>query len=238
MGQHILVVEDEPDISALLAYHLTRASYRVRTVAGGLEALSAIRSHRPALVILDLMIPELPGLELLSRLRGDPELLDLPVLILTARGEEWQRVEGLRAGADDYVTKPFSPEELVLRVEAILRRVPSERDASSVNTGGRVGVLRDGGVLMDLGAAQVEVAGTPVQLTPTEFRLLRVLMERRGRVQSRTQILDSVWDEADDVTPRTVDMHIQRLRGKLGVAAQGIETVRGFGYRWNPDFEG
>ncbi len=235
MGHHILVVEDEPDISALLAYHLTRASHRVRTVAGGLEALSAIQSHRPALVILDLMLPELPGLEFLSRLRADPELHDLPVLILTARGEERERVEGLRAGADDYVTKPFSPEELVLRVEAILRRVPSEGDPPS-GTGRKL--LRDGAVLMDLGAAQVEVAGTPVQLTPTEFRLLRVLMERRGRVQSRVQLLDSVWDEAEEVTPRTVDMHIQRLRGKLGMAAKGIETVRGFGYRWRSDFEG
>ena len=232
MGHHILIVEDEPDISALLAYHLTRASHRVRNVGGGMEALEAIRSHRPSLVILDLMIPELPGLELLSQLRADPEFADLPVLILTARGEEEERVAGLRAGADDYVTKPFSPEELILRVEAILRRVTSPEGAGILPGGSR---LEDGPVQMDLGAAQVKVHGIPVQLTPTEFRLLQVLLERRGRVQSRSQLLESAWDEADAVTPRTVDMHIQRLRAKLGSAGDGIETVRGFGYRWWSD---
>lgn len=229
MGQLILVVEDEPDISALLAYHLTRASHRVRAVAGGLEALAAIGSERPALVILDLMIPELPGLEVLARLRADPELRDLPVLILTARHQEHERVEGLRAGADDYVAKPFSPEELLLRVEAILRRVDR---AAPPRAQGEGAILRTGSVIIDVGAAQVEVDGLPVQLTPTEYRLLRTLVERRGRVQSRAQLLEAGWEEAGAVTPRTVDMHVQRLRAKLGGSGARLETVRGFGYRW------
>ena len=233
MGAHILVVDDEPDISAMVAYHLARESYRVRTVADGAEALEALGRERPDLVVLDLMLPEMSGLEVLREIRSRPELEGLPVILLTARKEERDRVEGLELGADDYVAKPFSPRELVLRVGAVLRRVQQQPPAREA---GRL--LRVGPVKIDTGAAQVEVAGEPVTLTPLEYRLLRVLVERRGRVQSRRQLLEAVWETTADITTRTVDMHVQRLRGKLeeaGGAADWIETVRGFGYRFRAE---
>ncbi len=230
MDAHILVVDDEPDIAALVAYHLARESYRVRTATTGPEALVAVEREVPDLVILDLMLPEMSGLEVLRELRGRPELAGIPVILLTARKEERDRVEGLELGADDYVPKPFSPQELVLRVRAVLRRVRQEPPISS---GGRI--LRAGPVTIDTGAAQAEVNGQPLQLTPTEYRLLEVLVERRGRVQDRRQLLETVWDTTARITTRTVDMHVQRLRAKLGEAAGWLETVRGFGYRFRTD---
>ena len=230
MNAHILVVDDEPDISALLAYHLARESYRVRTAATGLEAMRAIASEPPDLVVLDLMLPELSGLEVLSEIRARPELHDVAVILLTARREERDRLEGLRLGADDYVSKPFSPQELVLRVAAVLRRVRQPPPASA---GGKI--LRGGPFLLDPAAARAEVGGRALELTPTEFRLLQILMERRGRVQSRRQLLEAVWDVTARITTRTVDMHVQRLRTKAAEGAEWIETVRGFGYRFRPD---
>ena len=230
MASHILVVDDEPDIAALVAYHLARERYRVRTVSDGNEALSAIEAERPDLVVLDIMLPGTPGLEVLREIRRRSELEGLPVLLLTARREERDRVEGLRLGADDYVPKPFSPQELVLRVGAVLRRVQQRPPAPGA---GRV--LRAGPFIVDLEAAHAELGGTPLELTPTEFRLLAVLMERRGRVQSRRQLLETVWEVTARITTRTVDMHVQRLRGKLGDHAFWIETARGFGYRFRAD---
>jgi len=230
MSDHILVVDDEPDISALVAYHLARESYRVRTVADGREALEAVERERPDLIVLDLMLPGMPGLDVLRELRRRPEFENIPVILLTARKEEADRVEGLRLGADDYLSKPFSPQELVLRVGAILRRVHQHPPASP---GGQL--LRGGPVTIDTGAAQVEVHGRPLVLTPTEYRLLLVLMERRGRVQSRRQLLEAVWETTADITTRTVDMHVQRLRMKLGEASDWLETVRGFGYRFRSE---
>ncbi len=223
-GDRVLVVDDEADIVALVAYHLARNGYRVSTATSGPDALEAARRERPALVVLDLMLPGLSGYEVLETLRAGETTRDVAVLMLTARREESDRIRGLSLGADDYLTKPFSPQELVLRVAAILRRV----SAGGATIGDRIHV----GVLdIDTGAHVVRVSGEPVELTPTEFKLLLTLAERRGRVQARAHLLQSVWDAAPDIQTRTVDMHVQRLRAKLGVAGDLIETVRGFGYR-------
>lgn len=227
VSARILVVDDEPDISALVAYQLARESYRVRTVASGPEALEAIERETPDLVVLDLMLPGMSGLEVLAEIRRREELQSLPVILLTARREEDDRITGLRLGADDYVAKPFSPQELVLRVGAVLRRVQQE---PPIPPEGRV--LKVGPFTLHTGAARAEVNGRDLQLTPTEFRLLETLMERRGRVQSRRQLLESAWGVTANITTRTVDMHVQRLRSKSGEAAGWIETVRGFGYRF------
>jgi two-component system phosphate regulon response regulator PhoB len=227
----VLVVEDERDIAALVAYHLTKEGYSVRTAASGSDALQAVAAQRPDLVVLDLMLPEWSGYDILKEMRRRPELADVPVVVLTARREEADRIKGLELGADDYVTKPFSPQELVLRIGAVLRRV----QAPSVAGSGRV--LRGGPVVVDLSAMQVGVDGDAVDLTPTEFRLLVALLERRGRVQSRKQLLQAAWDIHVDIETRTVDMHVQRLRTKLGVAGSYIETVRGFGYRFRGEGE-
>lgn len=230
MSAHVLVVDDEPDISALVAYHLARESYRVRTAATGAEALRAMEIQLPDLVLLDLMLPGLSGLEVLQEIRRREEWQAIPVILLTARKEERDRVEGLRLGADDYVSKPFSPQEVVLRVAAVLRRV---RQAPPTSVGGKV--LRVGPFVLDVEAARAEADGRPLDLTPIEFRLLMVLMERRGRVQSRRQLLESVWEVTARIATRTVDMHVQRLRSKSGDAGEWIETVRGFGYRFRAE---
>jgi two-component system phosphate regulon response regulator PhoB len=230
MSAHILVVDDEPDISALVAYHLARESYRVRTAADGVEAIRAVETERPDLVVLDLMLPGMSGLDVLGELRRRGETQDLPVILLTARREEKDRIEGLKLGADDYLAKPFSPQELVLRVGAVLRRV---RQAPPVARGGKV--VRVGPFTVDTGAARAEAGSQPLDLTPTEYKLLLTLMERRGRVQSRRQLLEAVWEVTANIATRTVDMHVQRLRNKLGDEADWIETVRGFGYRFRTD---
>ncbi|MBI4544247.1 MAG: response regulator transcription factor [Gemmatimonadetes bacterium] len=225
----ILVVEDEPDIAALLAYHLTREGFRVRTAAGGPEALEALSRERPDLLVLDLMLPGLSGYDVLAELKRQPETADLPVVVLTAMREEADRIRGLELGADDYVTKPFSPQELVLRVAAVLRRVQAPAMA------GPARLLRGGPILVDVNAMRVVADGAEVSLTPTEYRLLVTLLERRGRVQSRRQLLQAAWDVHVELETRTVDMHVKRLRGKLGAGGDWIETVRGFGYRFRPE---
>jgi two-component system phosphate regulon response regulator PhoB len=227
---HILVVDDEPDISALVAYHLARESYRVRTAASGPEAIRAAELERPDLVVLDLMLPGMSGLQVLEELRRRPETHEIPVILLTARREEQDRIAGLKLGADDYVAKPFSPQELILRVGAVLRRV---QQAPPAGKGGKV--VRVGPFTVDTGAARAHVEGAELDLTPTEYRLLLTLMERRGRVQSRRQLLEAVWEVTANIATRTVDMHVQRLRNKLGEQAEWVETVRGFGYRFRTD---
>ena len=224
----VLVVEDERDIAALVAYHLTREGYRVRTAGGGEEALESLRNERADLVVLDLMLPGFSGYEILAEIRKREEWKDISVVVLTARREEAERIKGLELGADDYVTKPFSPRELVLRVGAVLRRV----QAPAVSSGGRI--LRGGPVSVDLTAMRATVNEQELDLTPTEFRLLSTLLERRGRVQSRKQLLEIAWEIHAQIETRTVDMHVQRLRAKLGEAGEYIETVRGFGYRFRP----
>jgi len=223
-GERVLVVDDEPDIVALVAYHLAKAGYRVATASSGTDALESARRERPAIIVLDLMLPGMSGYEVLEQLRANEATRDVAVLMLTARREEADRIQGLSLGADDYLTKPFSPQELVLRVGAILRRL----SAGGATSGDR---LQIGALQIDLGAHQVKVDGDPVDLTPTEFKLLLTLAERRGRVQGRAHLLETVWEAAPDIQTRTVDMHVQRLRAKLGAAGDMIETVRGFGYR-------
>ena len=223
-GERILVVDDEPDIVALVAYHLAKAGYRVSTAATGPDALHLARQERPSLLVLDLMLPGMSGSEVLEQLRDGEATRDLAVLMLTARREEPDRIRGLSLGADDYLTKPFSPQELVLRVGAILRRVSASAAAGA-------DVLTIGPIEVDRSAHRVLVDRQPVDLTPTEYKLLLTLAERRGRVQGRSTLLESVWEAAPDIQTRTVDMHIQRRRAKLGAAGELIETVRGFGYR-------
>lgn len=222
-AERILVVDDEPDIVALVAYHLAKAGYRVSTAASGPDALAAARDEHPTLIVLDLMLPGMSGFEVLEQLRASEATHDIAVLMLTARKEEPDRIRGLSLGADDYLAKPFSPQELVLRVGAILRRVASAGSSSET--------IHLGPLQIDRSAHRVTVDSQPVDLTPTEFKLLLTLAERRGRVQSRSRLLESVWDAAPDIQTRTVDMHIQRLRTKLGAAGDLVETVRGFGYR-------
>jgi len=225
----VLVVEDEPDIAALIAYQLTREGFRVETASTGDQALTAVGREIPDLVVLDRMLPGLSGDEVLRSLRQEAATQSLPVLVLTAKREQEDRIQGLELGADDYLTKPFSPRELVLRVQSILRRA----DQGTSESGGRL--LRAGPVALDVSAHQVSMDGEELSLTPTEFRLLQALMERRGRTQSRRQLLERAWDVeadvADRIQTRTVDMHIRRLRSKLGEVGDWVETVRGFGYR-------
>ena len=221
-GDRILVVDDEPDIIALVAYHLVKHGYRVSTASSGPEALAAAKQDLPALIILDLMLPGKSGYEVLEELRQMPGTKEIAVLLLTARKEEEDRIRGLALGADDYLTKPFSPQELVLRVAAILRRTTKAA---------RPDLLVLGPISIDRGEHRVRVDGNEIELTATEYKLLLILAERRGRVQDRSSLLSSVWDAAPDIQTRTVDMHVQRLRSKLGVAGDLIETVRGFGYR-------
>jgi len=222
----VLVVDDERDITALVAYHLAKAGYRVTTAGTGVAALEAVATEPPDLVVLDLMLPGRSGYEVLTEMRRREETRDVGVIVLTARRDEPDRIKGLAGGADDYLTKPFSPEELVLRVGAVLRRLRAPAAAAGP-------VVRAGGIVIDRGAHTVTVKGTVVPLTALEYRLLLLLIERRGRVQTRPQLLEAVWDSQPDIQTRTVDMHVQRLRAKLGAAGAQIETVRGFGYRFH-----
>jgi two-component system phosphate regulon response regulator PhoB len=225
----ILVVEDEPDIAALIAYQLTREGFGVETTGDGADALDAVAREVPDLVVLDRMLPGLTGDEVLQRLKGEQATADIPVLLLTAKREQDDRIEGFELGADDYLTKPFSPRELVLRVRAILRR---PQDAGTAG-GGRI--LSAGPLRLAVEAHRATLDDQELPLTPTEFRLLRALMERKGRTQSRKQLLEKAWsvesEVSDRIQTRTVDMHVRRLRAKLGEVGEWIHTVRGFGYR-------
>jgi two-component system phosphate regulon response regulator PhoB len=221
--KRLLLVEDEPDIEEVLRFNLVRAGFAVDAVRRGDAALEAIRRSPPALIVLDLMLPGLAGLELTRILKRDPATARIPIVMLTAKGEELDRIVGLELGADDYIAKPFSPREVVLRIKAVLRRRMGEPGAATT--------IDAGGIRLDVEAHRVEVRGKDVPLTATEFRLLRILLERRGRVQTRARLLTDVWGYAEDVDSRTVDTHVRRLRRKLGPASDRIETVIGVGYR-------
>ncbi|MDQ2670000.1 MAG: response regulator transcription factor [Gemmatimonadota bacterium] len=225
MTHRILVVDDEADITALVAYHLAKSGYRVSTAANGLDALKAAREERPSVVVLDLMLPGMSGYEVLQELRRGEDTAQVGVILLTARREEADRLRGLSLGADDYFVKPFSPAELALRVTALLRRLA----APAVSSGS---TLTAGPITVDRSAHRATLDGSELTLTATEYKLLLTLIERRGRVQSRPQLLETVWEAQPDIQTRTVDMHVQRLRSKLGDAGNLIETVRGFGYRF------
>ena len=225
MGQRVLIVEDEPDIRNLLVFHLEREGYQVTHCRSGAEALRLARGGPPDLVLLDLMLPEMDGLEVCRRLRQDPATRGLPIVMLTARGDEVDRVLGLEMGADDYVVKPFSPRELVARIRAVLRRARPETGSAP---------LVVGRIAIDAAAHRVTVDGAAVSLTRKEFDLLRALAEADGRVLSREYLLDHVWGyaAAGEIESRTVDVHVRRLRQKLGVEGQRIGTVTGVGYRF------
>lgn len=225
MPAKILVVDDERDLVQLISYNLRRAGFDPLPAYDGASALRRVQEDRPALVVLDVMLPDVSGLDVCRQLRADPDLAGLPVLMLTARGEEEDRIRGLEVGADDYLSKPFSPRELVLRVQAVLRRTGEKAGATTA-------VLAAGPLAVDIDRHKVSVGGEEVGLTALEFKLLVDLMERRGRVQSREALLDRVWGYSSFVTTRTVDTHVKRLREKLGEAAELIETVRGIGYRF------
>jgi two-component system phosphate regulon response regulator PhoB len=229
MNPNILIVEDEEALTLLLRYNLEAAGYDVDTVARGDEADVRLKETAPDLVILDWMLPGLSGIELCRRLRAQPETRQLPIIMLTARGEESERIRGLATGADDYIVKPFSVPELVARVNALLRRAAPERVAD---------VLSFGEVAIDREKKRVSRAGRTVDLGPTEYRLLEFLMERPGRVFSREQLLDGVWGSDVYIDERTVDVHVGRLRKSLnrGDESDPIRTVRGSGYALNDRF--
>ena len=220
--KRITVVEDEPAIAEILEYNLEQAGFEVEVIREGDLALVAIRRRVPDLILLDLMLPGLDGLELTRLLKRDPATADVPLIMLTAKDGETDRIVGLELGVDDYVTKPFSPREVVLRVKAVLRRGQS----------GAAGTLLEAGqIRLDAEAHRAWSGGAEVALTATEFRLLRSLLERRGRVQTRAGLLRDVWGYTEDVDSRTVDTHVRRLRRKLDAAGEQIETVVGVGYR-------
>jgi len=228
MAQTILVVDDERDIVELVRYHLVQAGFRVHSASDGKMALEMARREKPDLILLDLMLPILPGMEVARLLRQEETTRRIPIIMLTARGEEVDRVVGFELGADDYVVKPFSPRELVLRVQAVLRRESAESD-------GEDRPLVYGPLVIDAASHSVRLKGKELELTAIEFKLLQRLARRPGRAYSRDQLLAEVWGYGGDVETRTVDTHVKRLRAKLGRVGDWIQTVRGVGYRFRPE---
>jgi phosphate regulon transcriptional regulator PhoB len=222
----VIVVEDDPDILHLLTFNLQSSGFDVLTSMDGNKALSLIRAHLPELIILDLMLPGIDGFEVCKQLKRDQETQSIPVIMLTAKGEEVDRIVGLELGADDYVVKPFSPRELVLRIRAILRRAAVQANPESF--------WHKDGLKIDFEGHMVTIDGEEVVLTATEFKLLVGLIQTQGKVQTREQLLHRVWGYEFDGYARTVDTHIRRLRQKLGEYASWIETVRSVGYRFHP----
>jgi two-component system phosphate regulon response regulator PhoB len=225
-GNTVLVIDDEADIIELVRYNLERAGYDVVAAADGREGLGIARRLKPALIVLDLMMPGMDGLEVCRELRRDPDTERTPIIMLTARAAESDRVVGLELGADDYLTKPFSPRELVARVKAVLRRSQPSGDGADGKQ-----AIRHGGLVVDPARHEVTWEGQPVTLTATEFRIVQFLASRAGRVLSRDEIIDAALGRDAAVFDRTVDVHITSIRKKLGPGGDVIETVRGFGYK-------
>lgn len=224
----VLVVDDEPDILTLLEYNLRKAGFVVLLAKDGPEAIEAARARRPDLVLLDIMLPNMEGTEVLKRLKSHDSTRSIPVIMLTAKGEEVDKIIGFELGAEDYITKPFSPRELILRVKAVLKRSSEPQDDKEK-------IFSFNELSLDFTRHKVTVKGAPVELSSTEFKLLSELIEARGRVLSRDTILDRAWGRDCYVTERTVDTHVRRLRSKLGGAGDYIETVRGVGYRFKDE---
>jgi two-component system phosphate regulon response regulator PhoB len=218
----VLVVDDEPDAIELVAFNLAKAGMTVVTAEDGVDALAKARETLPDAIVLDVMLPGMDGLEVCRTLRRDPKTATIPVIMVTAKGAEVDRILGLELGADDYLTKPFSPRELVLRIKKMLipRQTAPEKEQ-----------LRIGDIVINLPSHEVLVAGQPIELTLTEFKLIAVMAQRCGRVQSREQLLTDVWEYQSPIDSRTVDTHVRRLREKLGPSACYLDTVRGVGYR-------
>ncbi len=223
---HVLIVDDEQDLCSLLDFNLRGAGFSTAIATTGAEALRCAREQPPELVLLDLMLPDLPGTDVCRQLRASPATRDVLIVMLTARGEEAERVRGFELGADDYVTKPFSVRELMLRVHALLRRAPAAKAGTEP--------LKLGPLALDVAAHRFYVEGQEVVLTALEFRLLEHLMSRLGRVQTREALLEEVWGLSASLETRTIDTHVMRLRDKLGPARGFLETVRGVGYRIVP----
>ncbi len=226
MADKVLIVDDEEDLTELVAYNLEKSGYETLKAYNGKEAMDQAIQNLPNLIVLDLMLPDLDGFEVYRNLQRNAKTANIPVIMLTAKADEMDRVVGLELGADDYVTKPFSPRELNLRVKAILRRsVPPSEPANKV--------IEYGPVRMDPERFEVSIAGEPITLTSTEFKLLQELVTERGKVLTRIQLLENVWGYVSNVTERTVDTHIKRLRQKIGpIGAAYVETIRGVGYRF------
>lgn len=227
MKPKILIVDDEPDALEILGFKLKEAGWAPLLAPDGARALALARDERPALIVLDLMLPEIDGFEVCKLLRRDPATAGIPIIMLTARAAEMDRVIGLELGADDYVTKPFSPRELVLRIKKLLARVKAAEEP--------IAVLRLGELEIDGPRHVVKIDGAEVSLTATEFKLLELLARRRGRVQSRDRLLQDVWGYDNPIDSRTVDTHMRRLREKIGTVADQLETVRGVGYRFKAE---
>ena len=225
MSQKILIIEDEPDIRKTLEYNITREGYEVISASSLSEGRQKLESDSFTLLLLDLMLPDGSGLDLVRELKKDKSLSTMPVIILTAKDDEVDKVVGFELGADDYVTKPFSVRELILRVKAVLKR--GERKSDNMEVQRQFGELK-----IDVDSHEVFVNDDHVSLTALEFKLLRQLVDRRGRVQSRDQLLSDVWGYSSDVTTRTVDTHIKRLREKLGDMGKYVQTIRGVGYKF------
>lgn len=226
MDDTVLLVEDESDVVDLLRYHLRKAGFKVLVENSGSAGLEAVRKNMPDAVILDIMLPGMTGLEVCRTMKSDPLLASVPVLMLTAKSDVKDRVKGLELGAEDYVTKPFSPKEVVLRVQALLKRL---RSGSSVGT-----TLESGSIILDKTTLTARLDGNRLDLTTTEFKLLTAFLNNPARTLSRDLLLKDVWGYASGADTRTVDTHIRRLREKLGDHADRLETVRGEGYRLNP----
>jgi len=224
MPETILVIEDEEDVSDLLSYHLRKAKYRVLTAADGAKGIKVAEQEKPDAVVLDIMMPLLNGFEVAKRIRANPKISSVPLLILSAKGETESRIKGLELGADDYLPKPFSPKELLLRIQGLLRR---GRTAAAGET------VEAGPFVLDRNSLKVTADGERIELTATEFKLLSLLIGKTGAIQSRDDLLQEVWGYRSTVDTRTVDTHMRRLREKLGSHSSCIETVRGEGYRFH-----
>jgi len=225
----ILIIEDEKDIVDLIEYHLKQSGFSVSSALDGPTGLERARKKNPNLIILDLMLPGMEGKDICRSLKSNPVTQSIPILMLTAKGEESDRLIGFELGADDYVTKPFSPKELVLRVKAILRRKEIDSEGEKV--------IQIGHLLIDIDRHHVSVKKSPIDLTSTEFKLLVELASKKGRVQTREHLLDRVWGYTYEGYARTVDTHIRRLREKMGSLGDSIETIRGVGYRFREESE-
>jgi two-component system, OmpR family, phosphate regulon response regulator PhoB len=227
MVQSVLIVEDDKNILKLLRYNLEKAGFACFTTITGEGAFDILESEAIDLVILDIMLPTTDGLEVCKRIKQDKSYSYIPIIMLTAKGEEVDKVVGFELGADDYIVKPFSPRELILRIKAILKRNAPKETARDIFSAGKVKI--------DIPRHKVTVDAKAIELAPMEFKLLAVLVERKGRVQSRDVLLEDVWGISADVTTRTVDTHIKRLRQRLGKTGKLIETIRGLGYRFKED---
>ncbi len=225
MGHNVFIVEDEPDLRDTLKYNLENEGFSVKAFSNGEDFLSSVDKNKPSLVILDLMLPGISGLDVCREIRSNGNYDGIGIIMLTAKSEEIDRIVGFELGADDYVTKPFSVRELILRVKVILKK--------RTDDGANEQKLEFGPILMNLDAHEVSIDGNVVNLTALEFKLLKHLLKRKGRVQTRDQLLGDVWGYSSEVTTRTVDTHIKRLREKLGEPGDLIQTIRGVGYRFN-----